>query len=161
MWKWQTTVLFFLMAKCRTTFQLCLFLPYSRSLFLCLLYLPERVHLVMWLLTKRFVSPDLWWQMIDHESLKPVWLKWVWGEEGLLRPGPWSGKMESVHPSTSLPLGRSTDIWEGCALSSGPQSRHCPSLTWPSCLPPAHFGVVNSCLLLDIFLTPQTKMHTF
>lgn len=100
-----------------------------------------------WLLTEHSVSSDLWWQMIDHESLKLVWLKWVWGEEGLLRPGPLPGKTESVHPSTSLTLGRSTNIWEGCAVSSGPQSRPCPSLTWPSFLPPAHFGVVNSCLL--------------
>lgn len=31
-------------------------------------------------------------------------------------------------------------------LMFGTSSRPCPSLTWPSCLPPAHFGVVNSCL---------------
>lgn len=94
---------------------------------------------MLWLLTEPFVSPDLWWQMIDHESFKLVWLKWVWGEEGLLRPGPRSGKTESVHSSTSLPLGRSTNVWEGWCVgpqagpvlrSHGPPVFLLPTLVW-------------------------------
>lgn len=142
MWKWQTTVFVFQWPSAGPRFSCassCL-TALGRALLPCLLYLPERVHLVMlWLLTEHFVSPDLWWQMIDHESFKLVWLKWVWGEDGLLRPGPWSGKTESVHSSTSLPLGRSTNVWEGWCLgpqagpvlrSHGPPVFLLPTLVW-------------------------------
>lgn len=101
---------------------------------------------MLWLLTEHFVSPDLWWQMIDPRVL----------QTGLIKVGVGGGGFAETRPTVRKD-GISAFFYISAfgkvhkrlrRLMCGTSSRPCPSLTWPSCLPPAHFGVVSSCLLL-------------